>query len=85
MHDALVVQVRDSEYDLTKDLASFGALEASFLDEVVEQFSSRTEFRHEVDGRLGRDQLVQRQDVRVPQSTMMVDLAREQRERGGWI
>lgn len=85
VHDALAVQVGDPEHELAEDLPRLGRREATLLDEVVKQFAAGAQFRHEVDRRFRRDQLVQRQDVRVSQPTVVVDLASEEREGGRGI
>lgn len=61
--DAVLVQVRDAEHELTKDATRLAERQAALLDEVVEQFASGAQFRHEIDGRLGGDDFVQGEDV----------------------
>lgn len=81
--DALGVEVRDAEDELAKDAAGLVEVEAVqvLLDEVVEQFAAGAKFGNEVDGRLGRDEFEQREDVRVPQPPVVVDLAGQERQR----
>ena len=90
--DALAVEVGDAEDELAEDAARFGEGEAAraggrgaLLDEVVEQLAARAQLGDEVDGRLGRDELVEREDVGMSEAAVVVDLAREEREGRGRV
>lgn len=85
MHNAALVEVRDAKDELAEDAPRLAHRETPLLDQVVEELAAGTQLGDEVDGRLSRDDFVQREDVRVPESAVVVDLAREERERRGWV
>ena len=80
VHDALLVDVRDGEAELSEHHAGLVLGETALLRKVVEELPAGAELGDEPNVVLGRDDLVQLRDVRVVQLAVVVDLAGE---RGG--
>lgn len=85
MDDALSMQVRHAEAELPEDPAGFDEGESTMLDEVVEELAASAEFGDEVDGGFGSEELVESEEVRMAQSTVVMKLASEQGEGGGGV
>lgn len=81
MDESKPVDVANREDELAENALALVLLEVALLDQVVVQLAAGAELGHEPDARLGRDDLVQPDDVVVVQTPMVVDFAREQRRR----
>lgn len=80
MDDPAAVEVVHAQHELAKEAARLVEREAALLDEVVEQLAAGAELGDEVDGRLGRDELEEGEDVGVAEAAVVVQLAGEEGE-----
>lgn len=71
----------DPEHELSEDATRLAEGEPTSLNQVIEQLASAAQLRNEVDGGFGGNNLVQCENVLMPKSSMMMQLAGEKRKR----
>jgi hypothetical protein len=72
MDDALPMEVRHAETQLSEDPPRLGQRKSPVFDEVIEQFAAGAELGDEVDGGFGREEFVEGEEVWVAESTVVV-------------